>query len=96
MGRAYLGTRPSKGSVRSIGHKSRELTQSQYGLLPPEQVIARLNRALPGGARHFQLGQVSPACSAVDARGEAAAPVAVSEAQGEVGEIRALPEREAV
>ena len=66
-GRAYIGTRPSKASVRSICRKLSELTQRRYGLLEPEVVVGRLNRALLGWANYFQLGQVSPAYRAVDA-----------------------------
>ena len=44
-----------------------ELTAARHGLLEPELVVARLNRAMPGWSNHFQLGQVSPACRAVDA-----------------------------
>ena len=66
-GRAYIGTRPSKASVRSLCRKISELTQARYGLLEPEQVVERLNRVLLGWANYFQLGQVSPAYRAVDA-----------------------------
>ncbi len=66
-GRAYLGTRPSKASVRSICRKISELTRARYGLLAPELVVARLNRAMLGWANYFRLGQVSPAYCAVDA-----------------------------
>ena len=66
-GRAYSGTRPSAASVRSIGRKISELTAARYGLLEPELVVGRLNRAMLGWANYFQLGQVSPAYRAVDA-----------------------------
>ncbi len=66
-GRAYIGTRPSKASVRSICRKISELTEARYGLLGPEQVVGRLNRAVLGWANYFRLGQVSPAYRAVDA-----------------------------
>ena len=69
-GRAYIGTRPSKDSVRSIGRKISELTEARYGQLKPEQVVAKLNRAMLGWANYFQLGQVSPAYCAVDAHAE--------------------------
>ena len=69
-GRAYIGTRPSQASVRSICRKISELTQARYGLLPPEQVVKRLNRAMLGWANYFQLGQVSPAYRVVDTHAE--------------------------
>ena len=69
-GRAYIGTRPSQDSVRSICRKTSELTEARYGQLKPEQVVAKLNRALLGWANYFQLGQVSPAYCAVDAHAE--------------------------
>ena len=69
-GRAYIGTRPSKASVRSICRKISELTAARYGSLPPERVVERLNRALLGWGNYFQLGQVSPAYSKVDAHAE--------------------------
>ena len=69
-GKAYIGTRPSKASVRSICRRISELTQARYGLLPSEQVVASLNRAMLGWANYFQLGQVSPAYRAVDAHAE--------------------------
>ena len=66
-GHAYIGTRPSAASVRSICRKISELTAARYGLLEPELVVERLNRATLGWANYFQLGQVSPAYRAVDA-----------------------------
>ena len=69
-GRAYIGTCPSKDSVRSICRKTSELTEARYGQLKPELVVARLNRAMLGWANYFQLGQVSPAYCAVDAHAE--------------------------
>ena len=66
-GRTYIGTRPSKASVRSMCRQVSELTQRRYGLLEPGVVVERLNRALLGWANYFQLGEVSPAYRAVDA-----------------------------
>ena len=66
-GRAYIGTRPSTASVRSMCRKISELTEARTGLLEPVVVVERLNRAMLGWANYFQLGQVSPAYRAVDA-----------------------------
>ena len=65
-GRAYIGTRPSQASVRSICRRISELTTKQHGLLEPEVVVGRLNRLITGWANYFCLGQVSPAYDAVD------------------------------
>ena len=65
-GRAYIGTRPSKASVRSIRRRVSELTASRNELLPPWVVVERLNRLLTGWANYFILGQSGPAYEAVD------------------------------
>ncbi len=65
-GAAYIGTRPSRESVQSICRRVSELTTRRDALLPPETVVARLNRLLTGWANYFTLGQVSPAYRAVD------------------------------
>jgi len=65
-GRAYIGTRPSRDSVRSICRKISEATEARYGLLDAELVVERLNRAMLGWASYYQLGQVSPAYRALD------------------------------
>ena len=65
-GRAYIGTRPSRDSVRSICRKISEATEARYGLMDAELVVERLNRAMLGWANYFQLGQVSPAYRALD------------------------------
>ena len=65
-GRAYIGTRPSPTSVQSICRRVSELTTRRDGLLPPGDVVARLNRLLTGWANYFILGQVSPAYAAID------------------------------
>ena len=63
---AYLGTRPSKASVRAIRRKVSSLTARRYGQLPAEVVVEQLNRALLGWAHYFSLGQVSPAYRTVN------------------------------
>ena len=65
-GAAYIGTRPSRASVRSICRRVSELTTPRDLLLPPGVVVARLNRLLTGWANYFILGQVSPAYEAID------------------------------
>ena len=65
-GRAYIGTRPSKASVRRICRKMSELTARRYSGLEPEVVVGRLNRVMTGWANYFYLGQISPAYAAVD------------------------------
>ena len=65
-GRAYIGTRPSPASVQSICRRVSESTTRRDVLLPPGDVVARLNRLLTGWANYFNLGQVSPAYAAVD------------------------------
>ena len=65
-GAAYIGTRPSPASVQSICRRVSELTTARNGLLPPKEMVRRLNRALTGWANYFTLGQVSPAYRAID------------------------------
>ena len=47
-GAAYIGTRPSRESVQSICRRVSEATTRRDGLLPPSDVVARLNRLLTG------------------------------------------------
>ena len=65
-GAAYIGTRPSRESVRSICRRVSELTTTRDLLLPSGVVVARLNRLLTGWANYFILGQVSPAYAMID------------------------------
>ena len=65
-GRRYIGTRPSKASVRSICRRISEQTDRRYAGWSAEEVVARLNRIMSGWANYFTLGQVSPAYKAVD------------------------------
>ena len=65
-GRAYIGTRPSPTSVQSICRRVSEATTRRDGLLPPGDVVARLNRLLTGWANYFILGQVRPAYATID------------------------------
>jgi RNA-directed DNA polymerase len=66
IGRAYLGTRPSKKSIRRMVESiSRETDRSRLRL-NAEDVVVRLNRKLVGWANYFNLGPVSPAYRAID------------------------------
>ncbi len=63
---SYIGTRPSKASVRSICRKISEQTAAKYGLMLTGEMVQRLNRMLSGWANYYRLGQVSPAYKTVD------------------------------
>lgn len=63
---AYIGTRPSTASVRSIRREISELTTRRQGWQKPEVIVERLNRAITGWANYFSLGQVGPAYQAVN------------------------------
>lgn len=65
-GKAYLGTRPSKKSVRRLIRSIHELTAHKTCLLEAEVLVEDLNRKLRGWANYFKLGPVSAAYKAVD------------------------------
>jgi RNA-directed DNA polymerase len=65
-GHAYLGTRPSKKSVRRLIRSIHEQTAYRTGLLEAEELVARLNHKLQGWANYFKLGPVSKAYRIVD------------------------------
>ena len=65
-GRAYLGTRVAKKSVkRMVDHISRE-TERRMLLLEVGEIVGRLNRKLTGWVNYFCLGPVSPAYRVID------------------------------
>ena len=64
--RAYIGTVPSKASVRRVRREISELTSRRWLLLESEDRVARLNRLLRGWSGYFHLGPVSPAYRSVD------------------------------
>lgn len=66
-GRAYIGTRPSRKSVRRVCREISVLTERRTLLADAEDRVARLNRLMVGWANYFQLGPVSKAYAAVDA-----------------------------
>lgn len=65
-GHAYIGTRPSKKSVKRMVASISEVTDRRTGLLDAEEIVGRLNRKLTGWANYFCLGPVSPAYHALD------------------------------
>ena len=65
-GRAYLGTRPSKKSIKKVCRTISEATSRRKLLRDPEDQVEALNRILVGWANYFSLGPVSKAYRAVD------------------------------
>jgi RNA-directed DNA polymerase len=65
-GRSFLGTRPSKKSIRRLMQAISAEAHVNRGLLDTEYVVGRLNRILAGWANYFCLGPVSKAYKAVD------------------------------
>ena len=65
-GRAYLGTRPSRKSIRRVIERLHAETDQRTGLLDTALVVQRLNRLLQGWAGYFCLGPVSKSYRALD------------------------------
>ena len=65
-GKAYLGTRPSKKSVKRLIRSIHEQTDRRMSLLPAEVMVDALNRKLRGWANYFQLGPVGASYRMVD------------------------------
>ena len=66
-GRAYIGSRPSKKSIRRLTASIRAQTDRGLCGLEATQVAGRLNRMLVGWANYFCMGPVGKAYRAVDA-----------------------------
>ncbi|MGH8513901.1 MAG: reverse transcriptase domain-containing protein, partial [Gammaproteobacteria bacterium] len=66
-GRAYVGTRPSKKSIKRLIDSIGELTARSTFRLEATELVGRLNRKLVGWANYFCLGPVSPAYRGIDA-----------------------------
>jgi RNA-directed DNA polymerase len=65
-GRAFIGTRPSRKSIRKVSRSIHELTSRRWLLLDERDRVDRLNRTLVGWANYFCLGPVSRAYAALD------------------------------
>ncbi len=65
-GRAYIGTSPSKKSIKKVCRTISEATSRRWLLKDAEERVATLNRILVGWANYFHLGPVSKAYRAVD------------------------------
>ena len=65
-GHAYMGTRPSKKSIKRAVTSISEVTDRGMTLLDAEELVRRLNRQLTGWANYFCLGPVSPAYRLLD------------------------------
>ena len=68
-GHAYIGTRPSKKSVKRMVANISEVTDRRTGWLDATEIVGRLNRKLTGWANYFCLGPVSPAYHSIDTHG---------------------------
>jgi RNA-directed DNA polymerase len=65
-GKARLGMRPSKKSIRHMVEKVHDLTDLKTGWQETTAKVDTLNRALRGWANYFQVGTVSHAYRALD------------------------------
>ena len=65
-GRAFLGTRPSRKSIRRVIERLHAETDLRTGLLDTALIVQRLNRLLQGWAGYFCLGPVSKSYRALD------------------------------
>ena len=65
-GRAYLGTRPSKKSIRRMVAAISAQTERRWTGRDAQDVVEDLNRMLKGWANYFSLGPVSKAYRSID------------------------------
>lgn len=66
-GKAYMGTRPSKKSIRKLTAKVSKLTEARRSLLEAEVVVGQLNSLLRGWSQNFCQGPVDKSYRVADA-----------------------------
>ena len=64
-GKCYLGSRPSKKSVRRIKSKISAITARRTHQVDVDDIVLRLNRLMVGWSNYFKLGPVSPSYRAL-------------------------------
>jgi hypothetical protein len=65
-GKAHLGLRPSKKSIRRMVERIHALTATSTTWQETTELVGKLNRTLCGWANYFQIGAVSRAYRALD------------------------------
>ncbi len=65
-GQCYLGTRPSRKSVRRMKSKISAITARRTHQIDVDIITGRLNRLMVGWSNYFKLGPVSPSYTAID------------------------------